>query len=552
MMGNKPEYPRLGASPRPKARVVFSPVNLTANGRAHLGHAGGPFLRMDVLARALQRAGHDVWSGLTTDGFENHVVLGARARGEDPAAMANRFHELIRSDLEAIGIRFDRFDNPSHPENVARFAAVKDSLLDALRAGGKLALVSEQLPVDDALPDSAPIEERFAVGAWFSARCPRCHGRAGSFFCEACGAHFEPGEALEPASSRGRITHWAQSKSYFLRIDDTTALPGLWERMRVEEPFVRVAQRHLDSKGSTMRLTIPGLYGLPWSSADLVNHQICFSYSSLLYAHSLYCGERRAESEGGGNAFARTDDAYLIGATGIDNTIPMLVGVSGCALAQDTYRPFDRLYFNYFLSLEGSKFSTSRGHVIWAGDIAKAPNLDVDLLRVYLSEICPEERETDFRVEALVERHNWLLERVNGGIRAATALLEPRAAAPAFDDRLLRKLDVLLREQLDALSLDSLRLSRASGPVVTWLDDGSSPRSASEAYTWLKGLAFLGWPIMYALCEGLWQWLGHEGPPRSEDFFERPALLGDAPVALRGRSVTVADLRACLPEASLT
>lgn len=548
----KPEYPRLGVSPRPKARVLFSPVNLTANGRAHLGHAGGPFLRMDVLSRTLKRAGHDVWSGLTTDGFENHVVLGARARGEDPAAMANRFHELIRDDLAALGIRFDRFDNPSHPENIARFAAVKDSLLAALHAGGKVVLVGDQLPVDDALPDSAPIEERFAVGAWFSARCPRCHGQAGSFFCEACGAHFEPGEALEPASRRGTITHWAKNRSYFLRIDDATALPRMWEKMHVEAPFVRIAQRHIDIKGSTMRLTVPGLYGLAWSSANLVNRQICFSYSSLLYAHSLYCGERHAESCGGSNDFARAGDAYLIGATGIDNTIPMLIGVSGCALAQDTYRPFDRLYYNYFLSLEGRKFSTSRGHVIWARDIATTPNLDVDLLRVYLSEVCPEEQETDFRIEALVERHNALLERVNGGIEAAMALLEPRTAPPAFDDRLLSKLEVLLREQLDALSLDLLRVSYAWAPVMAWLEDANSLRSASEAYTWLKGLAFLGWPIMCTLCEDLWRWLGHDGAPRSEDFFKRPVLSGDAPVALRGRRLTVADLQACLPEASLT
>lgn len=550
-MRYKPEYPRLGASPRPKARVLFSPVNLTANGRAHLGHAGGPFLRMDVLSRALKRAGHDVWSGLTTDGFENHVVLGARARGEDPAAMAHRFYELIRDDLAAIGIRFDRFDNPSHPENIARFAAVKDSLLAALRAGGKVVLVDERLPVDDALPDGAPIEERFAVGAWFSARCPRCHGPAGSFFCEACGAHFEPGEALEPASRRGAITHWEANRSYFLRIDDVTALPRLWEQMHIEAPFVRIAGRHVDSRGAIMRLTIPGLYGLAWSSADLVNRQICFSYSSLLYAHSLYCGERHAESCGGSNDFATASDAYLIGATGIDNTIPMLVGVSGCALAQAAYRPFDRLYFNYFLSLEGSKFSTSRGHVIWAGDIAAAPNVDVDLLRVYLSEICPEEQETDFRIEALVERHNMLLERVNGGIEAARALLEPHTGPPAFDDRLLRKLEALLREQLEALSLDLLRVSHASAPVIAWLEDASSLRSASEAYTWLKGLAFLAWPIMCTLGEDLWHWLGHDGAPKSAEFFEQPVLMGDAPVALRGRRLTVADLRACLPEASL-
>ncbi len=90
----------LGDIRTPLRKIVISPVNLTANGRAHLGHAGGPFLRMDILARALRRSGHDVWYGLTTDGFENHVVARAAQLGENPATMAARFHVQIGTDLK--------------------------------------------------------------------------------------------------------------------------------------------------------------------------------------------------------------------------------------------------------------------------------------------------------------------------------------------------------------------------------------------------------------------------------------------------------------------
>src|SRR5213592_3774382 len=101
----------------------------------------------------------------------------------------------------------------------------------------------------------------------------------------------------------------------------------------------------------------------------------------------------------------------------------MLIGASGCALAQQTYRPFDRTVFNYFFRLEGDKFSTSRGHVIWAEEIAGIEGLNVDLLRTYLSEKCPEESETDLRLDELVERHNELLELVRRSVEAGMALL---------------------------------------------------------------------------------------------------------------------------------
>ncbi len=87
----------------------------------------------------------------------------------------------------------------------------------------------------------------------------------------------------------------------------------------------------------------------------------------------------------------------------------MLVGASGCALSQTHYKSFEHIFFNHFLKLNGSKFSTSRGHVIWTGDIAGTPGLNTDLLRVYLSEICPEDAGADLQVSALIHRHNELL-----------------------------------------------------------------------------------------------------------------------------------------------
>ncbi len=386
----------VGETPGKRANVFIAPVNLTANGRAHLGHAGGPFLRMDILARHLRRSGHHVASGLTVDGFENHVLVKATAEKTDPAQLAHDYYRQIKDDLNSIGIGFDCFDNPGHAENLDRFNRLKDDLVVGLELGGGVVYREEKLPVDDALPIDVPIENRICIGGWLAAQCPQCNAPAGSFFCEACGHHFEPGEATAPASRRGKIVEWRRNKSPYLQLSGRTHLADLWRTMAIEAPFAAIAQRYVDLKGQTMRLAVPGLYGLSWPSDELPARQICFSYSSLLYAHHLYSGDCVAEMNGNPNPFIVGDDTFLIGATGIDNTIPMLVGVCGCALAQSTFRPFDRIYFNHFLRLEGHKFSTSRNHVIWTGDIVKLGAVNVDLLRLYLSEIVPKNLKPTF------------------------------------------------------------------------------------------------------------------------------------------------------------
>src|SRR4029077_1423027 len=93
------DVPGVGESPNKRTNFFISPVNLTANGRAHLGHAGGPFLRMDILARHLRRSGHRVASGLTTDGFENHVLVKAAAEKTDPSCLAHNYYQQIKDDL---------------------------------------------------------------------------------------------------------------------------------------------------------------------------------------------------------------------------------------------------------------------------------------------------------------------------------------------------------------------------------------------------------------------------------------------------------------------
>ncbi len=548
-MSKSPTIPPINVATTHPADVYMSPVNLTANGRAHLGHAAGPFLRMDIVQKHLKRAGHHVRSGLTTDGFENHVLVRAVRENIDPSDLAHGFHTRIVEDLASVGIVFDHFDDPAYGRNLQRFSNVSNALMDALFAAGSLHFRAARLPVDDAGSAAMQPEERFCIGGWFGATCPVCEASAGSFFCEQCGYHFEPEEALNPVSRRGRIVEWTDNISAFLSISGHDRLLQAWDEAAVESSFLDIGKRYVARKGQQMRLTVPGLHGLAWDSGRFDSQQILFSYSSLLYAHSLYCGHKDTEDSGKLNPFARDSDTFLIGATGIDNTIPMLVGVTGCALGQNSFRPFDRIFFNHFLRLNGSKFSTSRSHVIWAGEITRIPNISIDVLRVYLSEICPEETETDLVSERLVDRYNVVFDRISAAIDRCT---DSVSAMPALtgchvDDAMMIALDRLYEGQCAVLSLDHLRVSQASRAVIEWLDYLDDKPDHQTAYTWLMGFSILAWPLMPKITEALWHWLGHSGHPvaacASTPSSQR---IGTVP-KIHGRKLAVADIDRCLP-----
>ncbi|MCA1395693.1 class I tRNA ligase family protein [Bradyrhizobium sp. BRP56] len=547
-MKRSPTISRINVANTHPVDVYISPVNLTANGRAHLGHVAGPYLRMDVVQKHLKRAGHHVRSGLTTDGFENHVLVRAALENIDPSVLAHGFHIRIVEDLTSVGVVFDHFDDPAYGSNLQRFSKVGTALMSALSAAGSLRFRAGHLPVDDAGSTATP-EERFCIGGWFGATCPVCLASAGSFFCEQCGDHFEPEEALNPVSRRGRIVEWQENISAFLSISGKDRLLRAWDDTAIESSFLEIGKRYVARKGQQMRLTVPGLHGLAWNSRHFNSQQILFSYSSLLYAHSLYCGYKDTEGADKPNPFARESNAFLIGGTGIDNTIPMLVGVTGCALGQNSFRPFDRIFFNHFLRLNGSKFSTSRGHVIWAGEIARIPNISVDVLRVCLSEICPEETETDLVPERLVDRYNAVLDKISAAIDRCTESVNglPSLAGCHVDGEMMVTLDRLYEKQCTALSLDHLRVSQSSRPLIEWVDHLDGAPDHKTAYAWLMGFSILAWPLMPKITEGLWRWLGHSGHPvAARASMPSPHRNGRAP-KIDGRRLAVSDIERCLP-----
>jgi methionyl-tRNA synthetase len=507
---------------------LIVPMQPTPNGRLHLGHASGPYLRADVLARSLRRFGHRVSVVSGSDVYENWVLLDSVANGRAPEQTCRHFHRLIAEDLAHLGVKLDAYVNPLDPEHARPYKEIHEAVMARLAANGRLRRVREWFPVSSG-------SGRYLVGVWLIGRCPHCGASAAGNACEDCGHHFQPSEIREPRSrlDEGPVA-WRQQTCWFLQPEAIDPVVRALDACEVQDDITAVARRYVEQTGGRIRLTMPGSWGLKgrYCEPDTV---ICNTF----YAYSLYCGavaaRRRRQSV---NPFAASSGVTTIGLFGLDNAIAGLVGPIATALSHGALRPFDHVSVNHFLSLHGQKFSTSRRHGIWVSDLIARTSVTADEVRLYLARCGPEEGPSDFDARRFLTDTNRLRRIL--ATRVAPALAQLAADGDRVGDpSLARRLDDALGRQRQALA--PARLSLAGGVAVldAWLADEEMARA--DPARWLTGTALLGEPFMPGLAGELWSALGGRGRPA----IGAPLRSGEAgrPVRMPSAALGEAELR---------
>lgn len=537
-------------------KFFLTPVCLVPNGRAHLGHVAGPLLKMDVLRQHLRRAGADVKMISLSDVHEAHVLIKAYVEGTTPEAIANRFHEQIVRDLATLDIRYDDLINPLDPAWCCIYRNVNLDFLNSIVRAGNAVARPEPLPIlaeTGGAPASGgawrPQVGDPIVSGWLKGRCPHCDQPLVGFFCESCGGHFAPSEMRQPGTAYFPGTlRFEERSSLFLDLQTGAgAIEEHLERIRVRGDFFDLAQRYLAANGPSIRLTVPSPWGIRFDHPGIAGEQVIFSYSALLIGCHFVAGERYRQLAGTDfNPLDRESGVTCILSFGIDNAVPFLVGAIGCALGQDRYKPMDHFLVNYFYDLDGSKFSTSRGHVIWGGDIVHLGGAEVDLVRAYLCWRNPEFGRNTFRADEFLQFHNELGAR----LAAVTAeSLRAAAGADAWDAGTMRYLDVELELQSSFLHPDTFDLAGAFASVERWLQRTPAlTATADSAAAWLLGFALLACPILPGAAQRVWSAMSLPGEP-ALDVLDGGFAGSATPSPTTFRSLTRTELNACLPAA---
>jgi methionyl-tRNA synthetase len=366
---------------------------------------------------------------------------------------------------------------------------------------------------------------QYVAGGFLLGKCPHCSTATAGYFCEACGLLSRP-EAIAGAQCGldGCEPDWRDVPCLYARLPRPDAVLARMASMGVPDEFHDIVRTYLAAAGPLLRLTQPGTWGVPCPVPGSPVDQVTFTYVVGGLAFWLLCAE--IGDTDGVSALDGRSGTRTIASFGLDNSLPFLLGGLGMAMVLPDLKPLDHVLLNHFMTLDGSKFSTSRDHVIWSGDLARAPETCADAVRAYLAGHSPDRTSTDFsladfhtyRETVLYGQWQAVVDRVWGGPEAGSGPADETgggsaAGAPA---RLLARLEELLRAQSRALDPTSHDLPAAVATIQSWVDDGES--LTSGGVWWLAGLALLACPVLPDFAARLWHALGRSGRPLIDGF----------------------------------
>ena len=381
-----------------------------ASGLRHIGHVAGFGVPSDTFARYHRLRGNDVLMVSGTDEHGTPVMVAADAAGESPRETAERFNALIREDLRDLGLSYDLFTRTTTgnhyrvTQDIFRTLYAKGYVVERETLGAFSASTGHTLP------------DRYIEG-----KCPICgYENARGDQCDNCGNQLDPTDLIDPRSKidgtppvfkttkhlfldlpafREQLTTWIESQDHWRQNVRRFSLNF------VKELKPRPITRDLDWG---VPIPVPG-YEEREDKKIYVWFDAVIGYLSASVEWAANRGEPDAWREWWQNPEA--EHTYFMGKDNIVfHTViwpSMLLGYGEGGELGNGRAPLelpDIVASSEFLTMEGKKFSSSRGVAILVRDFLS--RYDPDALRYFISIAGPETQDTDFTWSEFVRRNN--------------------------------------------------------------------------------------------------------------------------------------------------
>lgn len=418
----------------------------TPNGDLHVGHLSGPYLAADIYRRyVIQQGGRAVYV-VSTDDNQSYVDTTARRLGTEPEALIQQARRDIQKTLAAYNIGLSHFGQ-SGPE----YTAFVTKFFSALAAKGLVRV--EKVPV---LFDSST--GAFPVEAFVTGRCPWClEGTCGGI-CEGCG---HPNSCVDLAGLDRNRYQVRQEERLVLDLEQfRPALDQHLLSMGTHRPaLLRLINSLLAGKLKPMVISYETPRGIPADGFGAAGQRL--NVWAEMYPGHIYWLTRMA-----GNDIA---DARYVQFLGFDNSyFYVFVHVALALAARQTgfNWPLPSAFVtNQFYYLNTGKFSTSKGHVIWARDLAAEHN--TDLARLFLALHGPEYQEATFSEEIFRLAVNEFATKIN---RLAAAFNSRRNSAGPSQAALPAELTAMMSREAPLAEYSSAELARRSIHCLEYLE----------------------------------------------------------------------------------
>ncbi|MGC7096998.1 methionine--tRNA ligase [Amycolatopsis lurida] len=421
-----------------------------ANGPRHIGHVSGFGVPSDVFSRYQRMAGNRVLMVSGTDEHGTPITVQADKEGLTAQQTADKYTRQIGEDLRGLGLTYDLFTRTS----TGNHAAVTQQIFLALHRNGYVVPKTTRGAISPSTGRTLP--DRYVEGT-----CPICgYDGARGDQCDNCGNQLDAAELINPKSRiNGETPKFVETEHYFLDLPAFTQTLGKWLSTKTDwRPNVLNFTKNLVDDMRPRAITRDLDWGVKipldgWRDQGMKRFYVWFDavigYFSASVEWARRSGEPDAWQQWWNNPDARS--YYFMGKDNITFHAQiwpaLLMGHNGQGDKGGEPGPYGELNLpseivsSEFLTMSGSKFSTSRGTVIYVNDFLR--EYGPDTLRYFIAAAGPETQDTAFTWDEFVRRTNFELanewgnlvnrsismaHKNNGGVPA------PSAPSPADEE----------------------------------------------------------------------------------------------------------------------
>ena len=396
------------------SRILSAVAWPYANGPRHIGHVAGFGVPSDVFSRYMRMAGHDVLMVSGTDEHGTPILVAADGAGMSARELADQNNRLIVEDLVALGLSYDLFTRTTAGNH---YHVVQD-MFTTVRDNGYMVQQVTRSAISPSTGRTLP--DRYIEGT-----CPICgaDGARGDQ-CDTCGNQLDPTDLISPRSRiNGETPEFVETTHWFLDLPALAQALGAWlderEASGTWRPNVIKFSQNLLGDIRPRAMTRDIDWGIPvpgWEDQPTKRLYVWFDAVIGYLSASVEWARRSGDPEAW-RAWWNDPQALSYYFMGKDNIVfhsqiwpAELLGYNGQGAAGGEPGRLGVLNLptevvsSEFLTMEGKKFSSSHGIVIYVRDFLE--RYQADALRYFICAAGPETADADFTWAEFVRRTN--------------------------------------------------------------------------------------------------------------------------------------------------
>ena len=429
-----------------------------ANGPRHIGHVAGFGVPSDVFSRYMRMAGHDVLMVSGTDEHGTPILVAADEEGLSARELADRNNRLIVEDLVALGLSYDLFTRTTAGNH---YHVVQD-MFTTVRDNGYMVQQVTRSAISPSTGRTLP--DRYIEGT-----CPICgaEGARGDQ-CDTCGNQLDPTDLISPRSRiNGETPEFVETTHWFLDLPALAQALGAWlderEASGTWRPNVIKFSQNLLGDIRPRAMTRDIDWGIPvpgWEDQPTKRLYVWFDAVIGYLSASVEWARRSGDPEAW-RAWWNDPQALSYYFMGKDNIVfhsqiwpAELLGYNGQGEAGGEPGRLGVLNLptevvsSEFLTMEGKKFSSSHGIVIYVRDFLE--RYQADALRYFICAAGPETADADFTWAEFVRRTNGELVAGWGNLVNRTASMIHKRFGQIPEPGELQDIDRALLDAVEA------------------------------------------------------------------------------------------------------